>query len=453
MILGVSGMSSGNDICGGLLSEQEIQNHQLIQQISSNCLQTASYDLTVGDRHFLYAESGSWQAVFLGSVDDLKTANAEIDPGSPLLLSHPAHGGNRLVIPAFGSAVVQLAETVDLYTVAEKESLLVAGRFDLKLKAIYKGLISQQATQVEPCYQGKLYCFLHNLGTQEIVLEKGEKLVTIEFSYVGQQLEEHERKQIIASTIAKNKQKYVKSRFADERGITDIRWLHECGMLPKACGIAPIYRLVHHNVGKAVEKHLETSDVVEKLAERVDSKMSEKQSAIKIVLALITAVITFFAGGFLIDVMAELRYFREELAFFAESTVQNQASLQAIQAHTEKLAEQRFFILGCSIACISVIVVLLLVLFWRFLGPQYEQKWERKQKAREAKRRYRQSGMSDDELAQIVSNFKAAQAKIEVATGAYESGLIKLEKAKADFRKWRKSFRRERNQPPDGGST
>lgn len=453
MILGVCNMSSRDSFCSGLLSGQEIQEYKLIESGSNNPPQIASYDLTVGDRHYLYAESGKWQAVFLGSVDDLKTANAEISPGSPLLLSQPPHGGNSLVIPPFGSAIVQLAETVDLYTVAKKNALLIAGRFDLKLKAIYKGLISQQATQVEPCYKGKLYCFLHNLGNQEVTLRIGEKLATIEFSYVGQEIEEDVRKKIIRETISENKTKYADKRFANTTGIADIRWLHQCGTLPKDCGIAPIYQLVHHNLEKDVEKYLETSDAVEKLAERVDSKMSEKQNAIKIIFALITAVITFFAGSFLIDVVAELRYFREELAFFAESTLTDQASRQAIQAHTEKLSEQRSIILEGLIAGVLIIVVLLLILFFRFLGPQYEQKWEHKRKAREAKKKYKESRMSHAKVAQITANFNAALAKLHVATVAYEKGRTKLEEAKAAFRKGRASFHEERKKPPDEDGT
>lgn len=57
----------------------------------------------------------------------------------------------------------------------------MAGRFDLKLSTIYKGLISQQATQVEPCYYGRLFCFVHNLSSKEIHLKHKDKVATIEF--------------------------------------------------------------------------------------------------------------------------------------------------------------------------------------------------------------------------------------------------------------------------------
>lgn len=451
-------MPSENNFCGGLLSGQEIKDYKLIEPMSTpdDHIPPASYDLTVGDRHFLYAESGSWQAVFLGSVDDLRTANAEIDSGSPVLLSQPLRGGDRLVIPAFGSAIVQLAETVDLYTVATDRSLLIAGRFDLKLKAIYKGLISQQATQVEPCYKGKLYCFLHNLGEQEVSLGIGEKLATIEFSYVGGGLEADHRQQIIEKTIAQNKEKYVNSPFVSETGIKDIRWLHQCGMLPEDSGIAPIYHLMHHNLNAEVEKYLETSDAVEKLANRVDSKMSEKQTAVKAVFTLIAAVVTFFAGGFLIDVMSELHYFKEELAFLLESTLTNQPSLQAIREHTVALAEQQSLILRCSMICILIIVVLLLILFWRYLGPQYEQKWERKRKAQEAKseyKLYKKQNRKINGLKSAQAELQSAQAKLETATTVYEAGCVKLEKAKANFRQLRSSFRNEEEAPPDGNGT
>ena len=378
----------------GLLTGIQIQEYKLISPISNNNLQDASYDLTIGDRHYLYEDTGNWNAVFLGNSNDLIKANAGFSPGSPLELSAPRRGGSKLIIPPFGSAIVQLNETIDLRTVAQEKHLLIAGRFDLKLKSIYKGIISQQATQVEPCYKGKLYCFLHNLGSQEVILKMGEPLATIEFSFAGQGLDEKTRKEIIDTTIEKKMAKFENSKFSEPKeGITDIRWLYERDMLPHECGIAPIYNLVIGNVGEAVTKHLEKSDTIDHLVEQVGNRLNERQNMIKIVISLIAAVITFFATGFLINVSAELRYFSEELAFWGDSISGNfdPAILQAVEEHTRELEQLRQYQIISVVVFSVIVVVLLLILCFIYMRPRYEQKWEHKRRAMEAKSEYLQA--------------------------------------------------------------
>lgn len=378
-------------VLSGLLTGIQIREYGLISPVDDNNLQDASYDLTVGDRHYLYEDTGKWNAVFLGDSNDLIKANAGLPQGSGLELSFPRRGGGKLIIPPFGSAIVQLNETIDLRTVAQEKCLLIAGRFDLKLKSIYKGIISQQATQVEPFYKGKLYCFLHNLGSQEVILKMGEPLATIEFSFVGQGLDEKTRKEIIDTTIKKRMSKFENSKFSEPKeGITDIRWLYERDMLPNECGIAPIYNLVIGNVGEAVTKHLEKSDTIDHLVEQVGNRLNERQNMIKIIISLIAAVITFFATGFVINVSAELRYFSEELAFWGDSISGNfnPAILQAVEEHTRELEQLRQYHI-ISVVVFSVIVVgLLLILCFIYMRPRYEQKWEHKRRAVEAKSEY-----------------------------------------------------------------
>lgn len=384
----------GEKSFSGLLTGTQIEEYALVSPIQKKYLQDASYDLTVGDRHYLYEDTGKWNAIFLGNSNDLTAANDGLAPGSPLELTASRRGGGKLVIPPFGSAIVQLNETVDLRTVAQKRHLLIAGRFDLKLKSIYKGIISQQATQVEPCYKGKLYCFLHNLGSQEVVLSLGDPLATIEFSFVGQGLDEADRKKIINRTVQTRIAKFENSKFSNpQEGITDIRWLYDRDMLPHECGIAPIYNLVVGNVGEAVTKHLEKSDTIDHLVERVGNRLNEKQNMIKMVISLIAAVITFFATSFLINVSAELRYFSEELALFGDSISSNfdPAILQAIEEHTSALERLRQCQLISVFAFSAIVVILLLILCFVYMRPRYEQKWEHKRLAMEAKDVYIQT--------------------------------------------------------------
>lgn len=164
-------------------------------------------------------------------------------------------------------------------------------------------------------------------------------------------------------------------------------------MLPRECGIAPIYNLVIGNVGEAVTKHLEKSDTIDHLVERVGNRLLEKQNMIKIVISLVTAVITFFGTSFLINVCAELRYFSEELAFFGDSISGNfdPAILQAIEEHTSALEQLRQCQMIAVIVFSAIVVVLLLILCFIYMRPQYEQKWEHKRRAMEAKHEYRQA--------------------------------------------------------------
>lgn len=337
---GVEIMGDANEVkvFYGLLSWREIIDYKLILNSNGKAITdedfkkdeqkpSGSYDLSVGDRHFLFQPDGNWKPVFLGDSNALKKANSGIDASFHLQSSD--NGPEKLVIPPFCSAIIELKETVDLYSVAKKEGLMIAGRFDLKLKAIYKGLISQQATQVEPCYRGKLYCFVHNLGKKEITLEKDSKVATIEFSYVGQSKDKETRDTIIDRTIDYNsREKYGKntrfSAFVCEQGkkiytgIGDIRWLKDVDRLPEQCGIAPIYNMVTGKINDQVDTHLEKSSTIESITNRVSNRIKEKENILRIVLSLVLAIITFFTTNLVREVRAELRYFSEELTFFSE---------------------------------------------------------------------------------------------------------------------------------------
>ncbi len=343
-----------NNPCSGLLSWNEIIEYGLILKSNDTAITdtdfkedeqkpSGSYDLSVGDRHFLFQSNGEWKPVFLGDLSSLEEENKNLtDESFHLQLSED--GPEHLVIPPFCSAIIQLDETVDLYSVAKDKKLMIAGRFDLKLSAIYKGLISQQATQVEPCYRGKLYCFVYNLGKKEIVLEKGSKVATIEFSYVGQNLDIENRSTKISDTINYNSTtKYGnKKHFShsvkegsriEYTGIGDIRWLKEVGKLPDECGIAPIYSLVTGKINDHVDTHLEKSSTIDLITDRVSNRIKEKESLLRIILTLVLAIITFFTTNLVIEVRSELRYFSEELAFFSD----NYASLIALSEENEAL--------------------------------------------------------------------------------------------------------------------
>ena len=186
---------------GGVLTEGEIKKLGIITNGDASCYQLTSYDLRLGSCHYIFDKSSGpsgpgWTLVHIGSMQQLRKLNQNVIIDAQKY--HPPKGSrNILTIPAYGSAIVELKEVVDTYSAAVQENKLIVGRFDLKLSRVYQALISQQATQVEPLYKGRLYCFIHNLGDKQIELQEDEKIATIEFSYAGINLEEKERKEII----------------------------------------------------------------------------------------------------------------------------------------------------------------------------------------------------------------------------------------------------------------
>lgn len=449
----MSDMSSGGNAPSGLLTGEQIESYELIRgnNMNRNNCKSASYDLTIGDRHYLYEDSGNWKAVFLGSSNELNTANNGFNSDSPLLLSAPRRGATELIIPPFGSAIVQLDETVDLYNVITKKNVVIAGRFDLKLKSIYKGLISQQATQVEPGYIGKLYCFVYNLGSQEVVLKKGDGFATIEFYFVSS----NPKEDINNPTNGSNREGESNSKYSGQfckgteaggqcRGIYDIRWLYEQGMLPKECGMAPIHNLVNGNINDAVAKNLERSDTIDRLAEHVGNRLNEKQNAIKIIISLVAAIITFFATSFLININAELRYFQEELAFFSDlnSGELGYEALQAIEEHTNMLEHLRQCQQLSLLIFSALIVGLLLILFFAYMRPRYKRKWEQKRQAMEAKYEYKQV---KKELKEKRKQEKEGQKTEGQKTEGQETGALEAKSQMTNKRKAKKRKPGRRN--------
>jgi hypothetical protein len=121
---------------------------------------------------------------------------------------------------------------------------MVCGHFDLKLSRVKEGLISQQATQVEPGYRGKLFCYLFNQSGDEIDISykdlNNSKVATIEFQYVSCESyqDEEYRKQIIAEIDKEHCRKYSDPLLCNGHGINDVRFFD--GSLPKHAGLSSI---------------------------------------------------------------------------------------------------------------------------------------------------------------------------------------------------------------------
>jgi len=226
----------------GLLTGNEIIKYNIIENRNdSECLQTTSYDLRLGEGHMVYDSTAKkWSAIWVSTKPHPKDGNPVFDLPQ----------GTNLVIPRFGMALIQLREPVNLLSCIEnsEQPVMICGHFDLKLSRVKEGLISQQATQVEPGYRGKLFCYLFNQTGDEISLSYTDidkaRIATIEFQYVSciSQCDSSIRKKFLAS-LSKKHRKYIPP-YCDLHGINDVRFFDGArendGKLPKHGGLSSI---------------------------------------------------------------------------------------------------------------------------------------------------------------------------------------------------------------------
>ena len=314
----------------GVLSKKEILDFGIIKDGEDSCYQLSSYDLRLGSCHYVFDNSEGqnnpgWTLIHIGSEDELFKLN---QPGkgcqqyqAPKLLRH------TLSIPPYGSAIVELKEIVDTFTVANEYNTLIVGRFDLKLSQVYQALISQQATQVEPLYMGKLYCFIHNLSDRCIYLREGEKVATIEFSYAGATLSEEERRKIIDAERAKNVTKYKASKYSGDSklGIGEVRWFYEQNRLPADCGLNRLYSRVERELTEATsnfdgqfDNYFEKEGTLTKIASHVSDRLQSQHKALELLVAVVTGVISLGVGALIWMFYQELVRLMEQQEFLLE---------------------------------------------------------------------------------------------------------------------------------------
>lgn len=140
-----------NAWCGSVLLRDEIryyaENHELIDQHSFNeeNLKPASYDLTLGSECRL--------------------------GGKPIILNEK---NKYLRIPPYEVAVVSTQEKLNI-------PLFLIGRWNLRVKYAYEGLLWVGGPQVDPGYQGYLYAPIYNLSNRAVILEWCKPFATIDF--------------------------------------------------------------------------------------------------------------------------------------------------------------------------------------------------------------------------------------------------------------------------------
>ncbi len=135
--------------CGGLLPERiiklMIKCGMLLKNADLNNVSGASYDLTLGDIY--------WQDGEKKMLDD-KNSFITLKPGD--------------------YAIVSSKEIVCF----PKD---IAGRFDLAVSLFCQGIILSNGPQVDPGFNGRLFCLLFNTSNDSIELKRGQHYATIEF--------------------------------------------------------------------------------------------------------------------------------------------------------------------------------------------------------------------------------------------------------------------------------
>lgn len=302
----------------GLLTKYEILELGIINsdELDNSSLKGTSYDLKLGDRHYLYQrEEKKWIPIFIG--DDVEFAEA--NKSTPNFIRKDC-----LKIEPYGTALIQHRETVDLFSCVEKNTL-VSGRFDLKLKIVAKGLFSQQATQVEPYSKSKLFCYLFNLTPNTIELYFDQKISTIEFYYVSclTFCDKEKREEIVACFNDEHKSgKYQKLKkneyflkdFCYEHGISDIRYFSRTDSgglnLPDHGGLAHLYLDLIE-----LKKGLDKNDIIKETIQAANQSFEGRYSSIKthffwtnaILTIILASIIGSLGFGYLMPKIIDLK--------------------------------------------------------------------------------------------------------------------------------------------------
>lgn len=292
----------------GTLTGEEMKKYGIFcspkqgEEIPSKKYQGTTFDLRLGEGHYLYDVNTEghrrWRCVYIGEEERFQRLNSSA--GSERFERPDSDRPNTLTIPAFGSALIQLYEIVDTLTVAKEEGILVVGRFDLKLSRVHQGLISQQATQVEPCYCGRLFCFLHNLSNKEIELKYKDDIATIEFSYVSCAHNADHVEKVVNDLIRHNSsdERYGKD-YCDGKGIVDIRYFWADERLPEECGLWSLRDtlLRDFNEDNIVEKIGKSYDIIKKIADIVTPKIDQKRTYLVEIIRAVAILGTVMIGG------------------------------------------------------------------------------------------------------------------------------------------------------------
>jgi len=117
----------------------------LLKESNIESTSNSSYDLSLGDEYY-----------YKGKIKSLSSKN-------PFILIEP-----------YDYAIVTSKEIANFPND-------IAGRFDLKVSLFCQGVVLSNGTQIDPGFEGKLFCLLFNTSNSPVVLKRGQHYSTIEF--------------------------------------------------------------------------------------------------------------------------------------------------------------------------------------------------------------------------------------------------------------------------------
>ena len=136
----------------------------LLNPFQEGCLKPASYDLTVGREYYLYQPNHGSSALRAPVVDSLRK------------------GGSFAIYPN-GVCFILTEERVAL-------PRDLSGSLSLPLGLIKQGVVLARQPSLDPGYQGYLVAMLYNLSNKEVLLRRGDHLLSVEFHILDRPAEE-----------------------------------------------------------------------------------------------------------------------------------------------------------------------------------------------------------------------------------------------------------------------
>lgn len=163
----------------------------------------------------------------------------------------------KLIIPPHEIAVVSTWEELSV------PGFLI-GRWNLRVKEVYEGLLWVGGAQVDPGYNGHLYCPLYNLSTREVELTYKEPLFAIDF--------------VRTTRFVKGKSTLWERKREDSLGAHDTHRLHSA-------------------TSEDLKKVDEIADKVDKIAARTETAQRTVLGVLAIVVTAVTVIVMLGTFG------------------------------------------------------------------------------------------------------------------------------------------------------------
>ena len=135
-----------------------------------------------------------YHLIFPFSEDNLELASYRLTVGNEYALGGKIYkipyNSTHIKIPPFEVAIIKIREILNIPP-------WLIGRWNIKVKQAYKGLIWVGGPQVDPAWLGHLYCPIYNLSSKDVILNLGSTLAIIDFVCTTQWDNTQEQKEAI----------------------------------------------------------------------------------------------------------------------------------------------------------------------------------------------------------------------------------------------------------------